>query len=191
MLRLAGSDQPRVLVIHPDNGEGETLATLLRRIGCRAEVLWPPPERLPHGFDVAYCLVDQHSRRFYSWVAQHAAMGIVAVVEHGASDVQALLDECHPHAVVSKPADPFSKLTSFLVARSISRYERRLTTKVRKLEETLKSVKKVEQAKAILMKTKNIPEKDAYEFLRKWAMERRIPIGQVASAIVEADGMLT
>jgi AmiR/NasT family two-component response regulator len=82
-------------------------------------------------------------------------------------------------------------LTSFLVARSISRYEKRLTTKVRKLEETLKSVKKVEQAKAILMKTKNIQEKDAYEFLRKWAMERRVPIGQVASAIIDADGMLT
>jgi AmiR/NasT family two-component response regulator len=191
MLKLADGRQPRVLVIHPQDGEGETLATMLRRIGCRAELLWPPPGTLPQGFDVAYCLVSDRTRHAYSWVAQHATIGIVAVVDHGDPKVQALLDERAPHAVVSKPADPFSMLTSFLVARSISRYEKRLTTKVRKLEETLKSVKKVEQAKAILMKTKNIQEKDAYEFLRKWAMERRVPIGQVASAIIDADGMLT
>ena len=78
-----------------------------------------------------------------------------------------------------------------MAARSVSRYERRLKAKVRKLEETLRSIRQVEQAKAILMRVRNLGEEEAYEFLRKRAMDRRVPVGSVAAAIIEANDFLT
>jgi len=63
--------------------------------------------------------------------------------------------------------------------------------KVAKLEETLRSIRKVERAKAILMKNKNIEEEEAYKYLRSQAMMKRVPIGVIASAIIDAKEMLT
>jgi len=111
-------------------------------------------------------------------------------VQHETPDVLALLSDCSPQAVVSKPTNPFAILTSLIVARSIFRYEDRLHTKVRKLEETIRSVRSVEKAKSILMKSKNIEEKEAYEFIRKHAMNRRMPIGKIATTIIDASDIL-
>ena len=58
------------------------------------------------------------------------------------------------------------------------------------IEETIRSVRSVEKAKSILMKSKNIEEKEAYECIRKHAMNRRMPIGKVASAIIDASDVL-
>jgi len=49
----------------------------------------------------------------------------------------------------------------------------------------------VERAKAILMKNKNIEEEEAYRYLRSQAMMKRVPIGVIASAIIDAKEMLT
>jgi AmiR/NasT family two-component response regulator len=48
----------------------------------------------------------------------------------------------------------------------------------------------VEQAKAILMRVRNLGEREAYDFLRKRAMDRRVPVGSVAAAIIEANDFL-
>jgi AmiR/NasT family two-component response regulator len=182
--------QLRVLVVHPRDPDGETIIRHLQRIGCQVEGMWPPPAKLPERIDVLYYLIDDQTRRSLSWFADLPPAAIVAVVEHETPDVLGLLSDCSPQAVVSKPADPFAILTSLIVARSIFRYEDRLHTKLRKLEETIRSVRTVEKAKSILMKSKNIEEKEAYEHIRKHAMNRRMPIGKVASAIIDASDIL-
>ncbi len=149
--------------------------------------MWPPPAKLPERTDVVFYLIDEQTRRS-PWFADLPPAAIVAVVEHETPDVLGLLSDYGPQAVVSKPTDPFAILTSLIVARSIFRYEDRLHTKVRKLEETIRSVRSVEKAKSIL--SKNIEEKEAYEFIRKHAMNRRMPIGKVESAIIDASGIL-
>ena len=50
--------------------------------------------------------------------------------------------------------------------------------------------RKVEQAKSILMKKRGIDEPEAYEYLRRQAMRKRVPVGSVAAAIIDADEML-
>lgn len=152
--------------------------------------MWPPPAKLPERTDVVFYLIDDQTRRSLPWFADLPPAAIVAVVEHETPDVLGLLSDCSPQAVVSKPTDPFAILTSLIVARSIFRYEDRLHTKVRKLEETIRSVRSVEKAKSILMKSKNIEEKEAYEFIRKHAMNRRMPIGKIATTIIDASDIL-
>jgi len=81
-------------------------------------------------------------------------------------------------------------LTNLLMARNNFRYERRLLAKIGKLEETLRAIRKVEQAKSILMKKRGIDEPEAYEYLRRQAMRKRVPVGSVAAAIIDADELL-
>ena len=190
MTSLEALKQLHVLVVHPRDGDGETLIRHLQRIGCQVEEMWPPPAKLPGWVDVVFYLIDEQTRRSLPWFANQPPAAVVAVVEHESPDLFGLLSDCSPQAVISKPVEPFAILTSMIVACSIFRYEERLHTKVRKLEETLRSVRMVEKAKSILMKSKNIEEKEAYDFIRKHAMNRRMPIGKVASAIIDASDVL-
>ena len=183
--------QLRVLVVHPRDPDGERLKHCLRRIGCPVESTWPPPADVPSDIDVLFFLVDDRTRRSLPWVGKRPSAAIVAVVKHEAQDILDLLSDATPHAVLSDPVDPFAVLTSLSLARSIFRYEGRLHTKIRKLEETLKSVRKVEQAKTILMRAKNIEEQEAYEYLRRRAMDKGLPIGKVASAVIDASDVFT
>src|SRR5690606_18889905 len=95
---------------------------------------------------------------------------VVAVVARDTPAPLAVLTHCNPQAVIVKPADRLQILTNLILAHNNFRYERRLLSKVSKLEETLRSIRKVEKAKAILMRTRQIEEPDAYEYLRSQAM---------------------
>jgi AmiR/NasT family two-component response regulator len=77
-----------------------------------------------------------------------------------------------------------------LLARSNFKYEKRLQTKISRLEETLRVFRKVEQAKLILMRQRTIGENEAYEYLRRQAMNKRVSVATVASAIVDANALL-
>ena len=46
------------------------------------------------------------------------------------------------------------------------------------------------KAKAILMRTRQIEEPDAYEYLRSQAMKKRVPITVVAAAVIDAHEVL-
>jgi AmiR/NasT family two-component response regulator len=140
--------------------------------------------------DAAYWLLAGRPRALPT-ASEETDTALIAVLEPGVAELQRLLGDCSPHAVLSKPLHPFAILTSLMAARSVARYERRLKAKVRKLEETLRSIRQVEQAKVILMRVRNFGEQEAYEFLRKRAMDRRVPVGSVAAAIIEANDFLT
>lgn len=181
----------RVLLVHPHDPDGDSILRHLRRICCQVEAMWPPPNYLPARIDVMFYLIDEITSRSLPWYANQPDCAIVAVMKRETPSAVRLLTDCSPQAVVNKPVEPFDLLTSVIAARSIFRYEERLRTKVRKLEETLRSVRKVEQAKSILMKNKNIEEQEAYEYLRKCAMDRRVPIGKVAAAVIDANDILS
>lgn len=51
-------------------------------------------------------------------------------------------------------------------------------------------MKTIEQAKAIMMQRDNIDEEAAYRQLRLKAMNRRVAIGSLASAIVDSHDIL-
>lgn len=190
MPQSTGAERLTVWIVHPTDADGQLLVSTLRRAGAQAEYAWPPPERWPANLDAAYWLLGGRSRVLPT-APEEIDAALIAVLEPGTAELQRLLADCSPHAVLSKPFHPFAILTSLMAARNVVRYERRLKAKVRKLEETLRSIRQVEQAKAILMRVRNLGEEQAYEFLRKRAMDRRVPVGSVAAAIIEANDFLT
>jgi AmiR/NasT family two-component response regulator len=190
MPQSTGAERLNVWIVHPADADGQVLVSTLRRAGAQAEYVWPPPERWPAHVDAAYWLLAGRPRALPT-ASEETDTALIAVLEPGVAELQRLLGDCSPHAVLSKPLHPFAILTSLMAARSVARYERRLKAKVRKLEETLRSIRQVEQAKVILMRVRNFGEQEAYEFLRKRAMDRRVPVGSVAAAIIEANDFLT
>lgn len=181
----------RVLVLHPRDSDGEVIIRMLRRLNCRVQNLWHPELHLMDSFDVAFFLANEEAYAQVVTLMDRTQTALIAILDGNTSDVGEMLAKCSPHGVVSKPIRAEDVLTSIQIARRLLRYEHRLLAKVRKLEETLRSVRTVEKAKRILMETNNLDEKDAYELLRKSAMDRRLPIGQIASAIVSANAILS
>ncbi len=180
-----------VLVAHPRDQDGELIIRHIQRAGCRVAQAWPPPPELPDGTDVVFLLVEERSPLDAHWLAGAPPAAIVAVIGRETASVLGLLTNSSPQAVIVKPADRLEILTNLILAHNNFRYERRLLAKVSKLEETLRSIRKVEKAKAILMRTRQIEEPEAYEYLRSQAMKKRVSITVVAAAVIDAHEVLS
>ena len=59
-----------------------------------------------------------------------------------------------------------------------------LMVKTRVIEEELVTRKKVEKAKGILMRTQGFDEDEAYNLIRKSSMHKRVPMKEIAEAII-------
>jgi AmiR/NasT family two-component response regulator len=180
-----------VVVAHPRDRDGDVLMRYLQSLGCHVEHLWPPVERLEGDCDLFFGLIDAQTRQLLVSVAGSVTTAIVGVVDSTSADALQLLRDIGPQAVLHKPFDPPAILANVVVARSNARYQKRLLGKIAKLEETLRSVRKVERAKAILMETHRLDESAAYAYLREQAMRKRVPIGVVAGAVVDSQEMLS
>ena len=194
MVSLEALQALRVLVVHPRDADGETIRRQLLRVGCKIEDAWPPPRDLPERVSMVFYRLDEETVQVMPWTSGSRKAAVIAVVAgrspsapcSNAPVTLRLLNDCWPQAVISKPVRAVDVLTSLMSARSLIRHEECLLTKVRKLEETLRTTRAVEKAKAILMRSKNIDERTAYRHLRESAMNRRVPIGSIASAVINA-----
>lgn len=179
------------VVMHPRDHDGDALARYLQRLGCQVEHVWPPPDRIDADRDLVFCLVNARTQPLLASLAESAGSAIVGLVDPGSAATLQLLSDAAPQAVLHKPIDAFAVLTNLVVARSSARYQKRLLGKIAKLEETLRSVRKVERAKAILMETHRLDEPAAYAYLREQAMRKRVPIGVVAALVVDSKELLS
>jgi two-component system, response regulator PdtaR len=179
--------QLRTVVAHPRDADGEYLIRQLHRLGCRAEHLWPPPSRLEARADLLFTVIGEHRCELGGSGPETPHGALIAIVERGEGwSAQHLLD-ANPHAALVRPFESAAILTSILVARNNSGYQGRLLQKIAKLDETLRSTRTIERAKAILMEKRHIDEPAAYSYLREQAMKRRIPIRAIADVVVQSD----
>lgn len=180
----------RVVVAHPYDQSGNALLRCLRRLDCRITHAWPAPERLREPADLLFCALDRQILPLASSLLGEPRPAIVAVLADDSGDSAKLIVSVSPHAILAKPFEDGAVLASMVLARVNSGYQQRLLARIAKLEETLRSMRKVERAKAILMEKRHLDESEAYELLRKQAMNKRVPIGLVASAIIDANEVL-
>lgn len=166
--------------------DGEVLIRELQRARIQVSHLWPLPDRLPEGMDVLYCDLVPGLPDRIPWVPGEPKAALVVVIPRMPPPDLDLLCNAAPDAVLHKPFVPNAVLTSLLLARSQFRYGMRLRARIEKLDETLRTMRAVERAKAILMSTRSMREDEAYHFLRRQAMVRRVPISAVAAAIVDS-----
>lgn len=182
------SDLDAVVVTERD-ASGEVLIRELQRARNRVRHVWPPPDPLPAETDVLFCDLLPGLPARLPWLPGEPKAALVVLVPPASLDLD-LLRKAAPDAVLHRPYASTAVLAALLVARSRFGYESRLRGRIERMDATLRASRSVERAKAILMKSRGIDEDRAYQFLRTQAMERRVSVGAVATAIVDAHALI-
>jgi AmiR/NasT family two-component response regulator len=141
--------------------------------------------------DLLFCLVQPAALTLLRLATTQAGLAVIGILDAASRDSLQLLNIATPHAILVRPIDALGVPAQILLAQNNARFQARQQSKIGKLEETLRSYRKVEQAKAILMSRRKIGEPEAYGYLREQAMRRRVSIGALATAIVDASEMLS
>jgi AmiR/NasT family two-component response regulator len=162
----------------------------IQRLGCAVDVLWPPEEQLGRDIDVLFCIIDKRADRLLQSSSRSLTVAVVGITDPSSVEAVRMLSDLTPHAVLTRPFDLPAVVSNLIVARSNFRYQRRLLSRIAKLEETLRSFRTVERAKTILMRQRKIGEPEAYAYMRQQAMRQRVPIGAIASVVVDSREIL-
>jgi AmiR/NasT family two-component response regulator len=181
--------QTTLIVAVPRDAEGELLVRELQRSRARVTQVWPLVGQLPATADVILCEAAMATPEYVPWLPGEAKCPLIAIADEGTS--LATLNDCAPDAILHRPFTPATIASAMLLARTHFDYARRLQTRISRLEEIVRSIRNVERAKSILMSTRQIPEDEAYRLMRSQAMTRRIPIGVLASVIVDNNAALS
>ncbi len=184
-----------IVVVTARDASGETLIRELQRTRSRVRHIWPPPDPLPADTDVLFCDLAPGLPTRLPWLPGEPKAALVLLIPSSSAGAQAPLDlevmrKSAPEAVLHRPFTAPAILASLVLARSRFGYEHRLRGQIERLEVTLRSVRSVERAKVILMDARKMAEEEAYRFLRSQAMERRVSVGAVATAIVDAHDLI-
>ncbi len=104
--------------------------------------------------------------------------------------VEAVL-ELGAKAVLPSPVRSFGLLSTLVVAREAHKESRALARRLNKMEIKLLGVRRLTEAKAILMKMHDVTEARAYDMIRDQAMGKRTTMEEIATSIVNANGILS
>jgi two-component system, response regulator PdtaR len=176
----------RVLVVHPRDEDGDALVAHLKRLGCEVRAIWPLPAVLPPDVDTVFLQVDDIQIEHALAIIDTQQPAIIAIATYESpTALQAIID-LNAHGVISKPLRPLGILTQFALARYRQSYERRLSGKVQKLEETLKGRRLVDKAVLALRSMNGLEEEAAYKLLRDQATAKRVTMASIAESIIAA-----
>lgn len=176
----------RIAVLTSRNDQGEQLIRELQRTRAEVKHIWPIPDRIPSDYDIVYCdmIADLPSR--LDGLPGIPKFALVVVLSNTTQIDPKTLENCVAHAVVQLPVTNQAVISSLVVARSHFLYEQRLRKRISQLDENLLAARNIERAKIILMEKMGLSEEEAYAQLRRQAMERRITVSALASAIIDA-----
>ncbi len=182
----------RVQVIHPPDAEGVDLVGHLRRIGCQVEAAWPIPDTTD-GADVVVLAIDHESKLPIQRLLRGftgATPTMIAVVGYEGPSILQIVLEAGVHAVIERPVRPFGVLTQLTVARSLWLERQQAARHIQKVERKLAGLQNIQRAKSILMAAQGLSEDEAHQTIRRKAMSKRVPIEEMAMAIINANDLL-
>lgn len=183
--------QIQIAVVARRDENGELLIRELQRTRAQIRHVWPLPDRLPDDVDVIFCDLAPGLTARIPWMPGEPKAALVLMAPTSPPPDLDLLRNCAPDAVLHRPFTTHEVLTALVVARAQFSYHARLRARIDKLEETLRAIRSVERAKAILMSTHSLREDEAYQFLRRQAMDRRVSLTAIAAAIVDSHEILS
>ena len=181
----------RVAVFHPDDSDGQLLTQQLMRIGCQVQAFWPPLPVLPSELDVIFLSVRPDSIDYgYEWAQGDERPIVIAIVTYENPTIVEAVLRIGARAVLPSPVRSFGLLSALVIARQTDADAKMLSRRARKLESKLLGLRRITEAKEILMRTRGINETEAYDLIREQAMSKRVTTEDIASAIVHANDIL-
>ena len=182
----------RVMVFHPKDADGELLAQQLERIGCQVITMWPPLAELPDTVDVVFCAVrPDHGAVRCPWMDGDPPVPVIAVINYENPTVVGAALRLGARAVLISPLRSAGILSSLAMAKHQHAELRESRRRTARLEQKLLSANQISAAKAILVRTRNVSDEEAYRIIREQAMSKRTATEDIARAIINADSILS
>jgi AmiR/NasT family two-component response regulator len=181
-----------VCVFHPRDRDGDLLSEQLQRIGCKVHLFWPPLDVPVPGTDLVIVgLYPDTINHPFTWCDADDAPPVVAVVNYENPTIMDAVLRVGAKAIVPSPVRAFGVLSAIALARQIANDQKTLKKRIRRLEEKVNGVRKIAEAQEILARQRGISKIDAYRTIRTQAMGKRVPIEEIAAAIIMADEILS
>ncbi|MBC7343084.1 MAG: ANTAR domain-containing protein [Clostridia bacterium] len=113
---------------------------------------------------------------------------VVLAIRAPYNEIMEAIGEAGVSACLIKPASEANLIAA--VETAYANYTRllRLEQEKRRAEEQLATRKVIERAKGIIMERMGLSEAEAYQYLRRLSMDRCIPMGELAKAILRNGG---
>lgn len=182
----------RVMVFHPKDGDGELLVQQLERIGCQVVSIWPPLDQLPDTVDLLICAVrPDFAATQCSWMSEDPALPIIAMISYENPTILDAVLRIGARSVLVSPLRSAGVLAALAMAKHAHEQVRDARQRTQRLEQKLRSVNQIAQAKAVLVRTRGTSDEEAYRIIREQAMSKRTTIEEIARAIIHADGILS
>ena len=182
----------RVMVFHPKDVDGEMLVQQLERIGCQVVSMWPPLPELPDTVDVVFCAVrPDHASMRCTWMGGEPQVPVIAVINYENPTVVDAALRLGARAMLVSPVRSAGILSSLALAKQAQAEWRELRRRIIRLEQKLGSVNQISEARAILVRTHQVSDDEAYRIIREQAMSKRTATEDIARAIIHANGVLT
>lgn len=187
-----------MLVVDESPERAEILRVGLRRAGYEVSASLSSPGALLATIeqlrpDVIVIDTDSPSRGVLEHLAvlrQHTPRPVVMFSNDGAPQTIREAVRAGVSAYVVDGLDP--KRMKTLIEVAIAQFEdlQRLRGELAEASRKLSERKVVERAKGLLMKSRGLDEEAAYSLLRKFSMDRKLRLAEVAQQIVEAADLL-
>jgi len=182
----------RVLVVHPNDQDGDSILQQLRRIGCQAMVAWPPAAVLPAEVDLVIVAVRPETIGLpLPWATAAEGPPIIAVVNYENPVIVEAVLRMRTAGLLTSPVRSFGLLTVLVLARKIATEREAAEKKLKRLEAKLAGIDTIRRAKEIIAAAHGIAEREAYQVIRKQATIKRITVEEIAAAIINANDVLT
>ncbi|VTU41191.1 Aliphatic amidase regulator [Variovorax sp. PBS-H4] len=182
----------RVAVCHPDDADGQQMTQQLRRIGCHVQAFWPPLPVLPELTDVVFLAVRPDSIDMnFEWFNADEGPTIIAVVNYENPTIVEIVLRIGAKATLPSPVRSFGLLSALVVARQVHGDLKAQKRQLRKLSGKVLGVRRIEEAKNVLMRSRSISEAKAYDLIREQAMSKRVSIEEIAQTILNANEILS
>ena len=176
----------RATIITPQDEETRFLTRELQRLRVTTCNILPSDEPLPNDTDVVFVDYDPSLPHRISWLSGEGSPALIVILPQAAAISVDALAAITPQAVLARPFTANAIIASLVVARARSTMELRLRSKAHHLEDTLRSARTIERAKAMLMSSRGISDEEAYKHIRSQAMARRVSVSSLAAAIVSS-----
>ena len=116
---------------------------------------------------------------------------VIAVINYENPTVVDAALRLGARAVLISPLRPAGILSSLVMAKHQHAELRESRRRTVRLEQKLLSANQISTAKAILVRTRNVSDEEAYRIIREQAMSKRTATEDIARAIIQADGVLS
>ncbi|MEM7047441.1 MAG: ANTAR domain-containing protein [Pseudomonadota bacterium] len=180
----------KVAVIHAADENRKNLILQLKRIGCQVEPVWPIPQLINPDIDAIFFPINPETQSFLVPLCDKRQAAVIALIEFENPLTLQTIADANVNGILFKPIRPSGVLTCLVNALASFRYEMRLQARISKLDEMLKTRRIVEQAAKILVQYKGLTNDEAHSLLRQEAMNKKITLHEMATAIVNADTVL-